>query len=168
MKPLFPKQLLHLFARMPEALQCEVLEKAFERYYFLKERDKQAHNRSSLYHKALLFILHAYYDQLKLGSAKKYSRELDSLGTKNKLELQMLEPPKKKGAKKAIRLLNQYAPTIYRLKEKEGRSYAQICQHLAKNHKLKINRTYLCKIYPKIKYTIEDMKAIHFNENTIL
>lgn len=167
MKPISPKQLLHLFARMPKSLQIEVIEKSFERFYILKSRNTEGLNRSMLYHQALLFSLKNYHDTLTLGSAKKHSRELESLDEKNKLQLKMLDMPQKRNAKKRSKLLDQYAPLIYQLKEKECKSYSQICHYLGKSKKLKVNRTYLCKLYPIIKQNIEDTKAFAIAQNSI-
>lgn len=168
MKPISPKQLLHLFARMPEPLQQEVIEKAFQRFYTLKSRNTEGLNRSMLYHQALLFILENYHNILTMGSAKKHSKELDSLDAKNKLQLKMFDSSQKRSAKKRSKLLDQYASLIYQLKEKEGKSYSQICHHLGKSKKLKVDKTYICKIYPKIKQTVEDIKAFSSKENSIL
>ena len=87
MKPISSKQLLHSYARMPEPLQQEVLEKTFERFYTLKSRNTEGLNRSMLYHQAFLFVLKQYHDTLRMGSVKKHSKELDSLDAKNKLQL---------------------------------------------------------------------------------
>ena len=167
MKPISPKQLLHVFARMPEPLQQEVIEKTFERFYILKARNTERLNRSMLYHQALLFILKTYHDTLTTGSAKKHSKELDSLNEKTKLQLKMFDKSKKRSPQKRSKLLEQYAPLIYQLKEEKGQSYSQICHHLAKSKKLKVDRTYICKIYPKIKQKVEDIKAISSQENSI-
>jgi len=168
MKPISPKQLLHLYAKMPEPFQQEVLEKTFERFYILKSRNTEGLNRSMLYHQALLFVLKNYHDTLTMGSAKKHSKELDSLDAKNKLQLKMFDLPQKKSAKKRSKLLNQYASLIYQLKEKEGKSYSQICRHLAKAKKFKVDTTYLCKLYPIIKQNIADLKAMTMEKNSIL
>lgn len=168
MKPISSKQLLHLLARMPEPLQQEVIEKTFERFYTLKSRNTEGLNRSILYHQALLFVLQNYHDTLTMGSAKKHSKELYSLNEKTKLQLKMFDTSKKRIPKKRTKLLDQYASLIYQLKEKEGKSYSQICTYLAKFKKLKIDKTYICKIYPKIKQTIEDIKAFSSKENSIL
>lgn len=168
MKPISPKQLLHFFARMPESLHHEVLEKTFERFYTLKARNSEGYNRSMLYHQALLFILKNYHNTLTIGSAKKHSKELDSLDEKTKLQLKMFEKAKKRSDRKSSKLLNQYAPLIYQLKEQEEKSYSQICLYLAKSKKLKVDKTYICKIYPKIKQKVEDIKAISLQENSIL
>lgn len=167
MKPISPKQLLHVFARMPEPLQHEVLEKTFERFYTLKSRNTEGLNRSILYHQALLFVLQNYHDTLTMGSAKKNSKELDSLDAKNKLQLKMFDSTQKRSAKKRSKLLDQYAPLIYELKEKKGQSYSQICHHLAKSKKLKVDKTYICKLYPSIKQNIEDLKAITMEKSSI-
>ena len=102
-----------------------------------------------------------------MGSAKKHSKELDSLNEKTKLQLAMLDNSQKRSPKKRSKLLDQYAPLIYQLKEEKGQSYSQICHHLAKSKKLKVDRTYICKIYPKIKQKVEDLKAISLQENSI-
>lgn len=167
MKPISPKQLLHVFARMPEPLQQEALEKTFERFYTLKSRNSEGLNRSMLYHQALLFVLKNYNDTMTMGSAKKNSKELDSLNEKTKLQLKMFDTSKKRIPKKRAKLLDQYAPLIYQLKEEKGQSYSQICHYLAKSKKLKVDRTYICKIYPKIKQKVEDLKAISSQENSI-
>lgn len=167
MKPISPKQLLHFFARMPESLQNEVIEKTFEHFYTLKSRNTERLNRSILYHQALLFILKNYHNTLTMGSVKKNSKELDSLNEKTKLQLKMFDKSKKRSSQKRSKLLEQYAADIYRLKEKEGKSYSKICFYLAKSKKLKVDKTYICKIYPKIKQKIEDLKAISFQENSI-
>lgn len=167
MKPISPKQLLHVFARMPEPLQQEVLEKTFERFYTLKSRNSEGLNRSMLYHQALLFVLKNYNDTMTMGSAKKNSKELDSLNEKTKLQLKMFDKSKKRSPQKCSKLLDQYAPLIYQLKEEKGQSYSQICHYLAKSKKLKVDRTYICKIYPKIKQKVEDLKAISSQENSI-
>ncbi|ACZ11968.1 hypothetical protein [Sulfurospirillum deleyianum] len=168
MKPISSKQLLHFYARMPEPLQQEVLEKTFEQYYTLKSRNTEGLNRSMLYHQALLFVLKQYNDTLTLGSAKKNSKELDSLDAKNKLQLKMFDSSQKRSAKKRSKLLDQYASLIYQLKEKEGKSYSQICLHLGKSKKFKVDTTYLCKLYPIIKQNIEDLKAMTMEKNSIL
>lgn len=168
MKQISPKQLVHFFARMPESLQHEALEKTFERFYILKGRNTEGLNRSMLYHKALLSTLENYHAALKLGSAKKHSRELESLDEKNKLQLKMLDMSKKRNAKKRSKLLDQYAPLIYQLKEEKGNSYSQICHYLAKSKKLKVDKTYLCKLYPIIKQNVEDTKALSMSKNIIL
>ena len=168
MKPISSKQLLHLLARMPEPLQQEVIEKTFERFYTLKSRNTEGLNRSILYHQALLFVLQNYHDTLTMGSAKKHSKELDSLNGKTKLQLAMLDNSKKRSPKKRSKLLDQYAPLIYQLKEEKGQSYSQICHHLAKSKKLKVDKTYLCKLYPSIKQNIEDLKAMAMEKSSIL
>lgn len=167
MKPISPKQLLYFYARMPEIIQHEVIEKAFERFYTLKARNTEGLNRALLYHQALLFVLTNYHNTLMLGSAKKHSKELDSLDAKNKLQLKIFDSSQKRSAKKRSKLLYQYAADIYRLKEKEGKSYSQICFYLAKSKKLKVDKTYICKIYPQIKQNVEDIKAISLQENSI-
>lgn len=167
MKPISSKQLLYVFARMPESLQHEAIEKTFERFYTLKARNTEGLNRSMLYHQALLFALQNYHDTLTTGSAKKNSRELYSLNEKTKLQLRMFDISKKRIPKKRSKLLDQYAPLIYQLKEEKGQSYSQICHHLAKSKKLKVDTTYLCKLYPKIKQKVEDLKAISSQENSI-
>lgn len=168
MKPITSKQLLHMFARMPESLQHEVFEKTFERFYILKGRNPEDLNRAMLYLKALLSTLEKYHAALKLGSAKKHSRELESLDEKNKLQLKMLDISQKGSANKRSKLVGKYGPLIYQLKEKECKSYSQICNYLGKFKKLKIDRTYLCKLYPIIKQNIEDTKALSMAKNIIL
>lgn len=168
MKPISSKQLLHFYARMPEPLQQEVLEKTFEQYYTLKSRNTEGLNRSMLYHQALLFILKNYHETSASGSVKKHSRELDSLDEKNKLQLKMFDSSQKRSAKKRSKLLDQYASLIYQLKEKEGKSYSQICRHLAKAKKFKVDTTYLCKLYPMIKQNIEDLKVMTMEKSSIL
>ena len=167
MKPISPKQLLHVFARMPEPLQQEALEKTFEHFYTLKSRNTEGLNRSILYHQALLFVLQNYHDTLTTGSAKKNSKELDSLNEKTKLQLKIFDRSKKRSPQKRSKLLDQYAPLIYQLKEEKGQSYSKICHYLAKSKKLKVDRTYICKVYPKIKQKVEDLKAISSQKNSI-
>jgi len=167
MKPISPKQLLHLLARMPEPLQQEVLEKTFERFYTLKSRNTEGLNRSLLYHQALLFVLKNYHDTLTMGSAKKNSRELDSLEEKTKLQLRMLDKSQKRSPKKRSKLLDKYAADIYRLKEHEGKSYSQICFYLGHARKLKVDPTYICKLYPIIKQNIENTKEDAYQQNSI-
>ena len=168
MKPTSSKQLLHFYARMPEPLQQEVIEKTFQRFYTLKSRNTEGLNRSILYHQALLFVLQNYHDTLTMGSAKKHTKELDSLDAKNKLQLKMFDTSKKRIPKKRAKLLDQYAPLIYQLKEEKGQSYSQICTYLAKSKKLKVDKTYICKLYPSIKQNIEDLKAITMEKSSIL
>ena len=168
MKPISSKQLLHYYARMPEPLQQEVIERTFQHFYTLKSKNTEGLNRSMLYHEALLFVLKNYQDTLKSGAAKKHSRELESLDEKNKLQLKMFDSSQKRSAKKRSKLLHQYASLIYQLKEKEEKSYSQICFYLAKSKKLKVDKTYICKIYPKIKQKVEDIKAFSSKENSIL
>lgn len=168
MKQISPKQLLHFYARMPEPLQQEVLEKTFERFYTLKSRNTEGLNRSMLYHQALLFVLKNYHDTWTMGSAKKHSKELDSLDAKNKLQLKMFDSSQQRSAKKRTKLLDQYAPLIYELKEEKGKSYSQICHHLGKSKKFKVDTTYLCKLYPMIKQNIEDLKVMTMEKSSIL
>ena len=168
MKPISSKQLLHYYARMPEPLQQEVIERTFQHFYTLKSKNTEGLNRSMLYHEALLFVLKNYQDTLKSGAAKKHSRELESLDEKNKLQLKMFDSSQKRSAKKRSKLLDQYASLIYQLKEKEGKSYSQICRHLAKAKKFKVDTTYLCKLYPIIKQNIVDLKAMTMEKNSIL
>lgn len=167
MKPFSSKQLLHFYARMPEPLQQEVIEKTFQRFFTLKSRNTEGLNRSMLYHQALLFILENYHNTSTLGSAKKHSKELESLDAKNKLQLKMLDMSQKGNANKRSKLVGKYGPLIYQLKEKECRSYSEICNYLGKFKKLKIDRTYLCKLYPIIKQNVEDTKAFAIARNSI-
>ena len=142
-------QLLRFFARMPESLQEEVLESMIQSYHVLKQKSSND-NRASLYRKALLSVLETYEKKLKIGSSKKHTRGLHSLLEKSDLRVKMISVASKRTAKKREKLLKIYAPLIVKFKEQEHRSFAWIQSYLAKYHKLKIDNTYLCKLYPKI------------------
>ena len=142
-------QLLRFFAKMPEPLQEEILESMIQSYHTLKQKNSND-NRASLYRKALLSVLETYERKLKVGSAKKHTRELDSLLEKSDLRVKMISTASKRRAKKRDKLLKQYAPLIVRLKEEESKSFAWIQAYLAKHNKLKVDSTYLCKLYPEI------------------
>ena len=142
-------QLLRFFARMPEPLQEEVLESMIQSYHVLKQKSSND-NRASLYRKALLGVLENYERKLKIGSAKKHSRELGSLLEKSDLRVKMISLASKRTAKKREKLLKIYAPLIVKFKEQEHRSFTWVQAYLAKYHKIKIDHTYLCKLYPEI------------------
>ncbi len=143
------QKLLRLFAKMPDAVQEEVIEAMIQRYHLLKP-NKQEMNRATLYLQALLYVLTSYKKKLSVGSSKKHSRELDSLAEKSDLRSKMLTAHSSKIAKKREKLFKIYAPMIVKFKENEKRSFSWIQRYLAKYHKMKIDRTYLCKLYPMI------------------
>lgn len=147
-QPTEPK-LLRFFAKMPEPFQEEVLESMIQSYHTLKQKNSND-NRACLYRKALLSVLEIYEKKLKIGSAKKHTRELDSLLEKSDLRVKMISIGSKRRAKKREKLLKIYAPLIVKFKEQEHHSFAWIQSYLAKYHKLKIDNTYLCKLYPEI------------------
>ncbi|WNZ00193.1 hypothetical protein SUSP_002610 [Sulfurospirillum sp. 'SP'] len=141
--------LLRLFSKMPDTLQEEVFEAMIQRYHLLKPNVKEM-NRAALYRQALLYVLTSYAKKLSIGSSKNHSRELDSLAEKSDLRSKMLTAHSSKIAKKREKLLKIYAPMIVKFKENEKRSFSWIQRYLAKYHKIKIDRTYLCKLYPII------------------
>lgn len=159
-------QLLRFFAKMPESLQEEVLESMIQSYHTLKQKNSN-NNRACLYRKALLSVLETYEKKLKTGSAKKHTRELNSLLEKSDLRVKMISIASKRRAKKRDKLLKQYAPLIMRLKEQESKSFAWIQAYLAKYHKIKIDHTYLCKLYPEI---LENCKyeIVHNSKNEVI
>lgn len=142
-------QLLRFFAKMPKPLQEEVLESMIQSYHTLKQKNSND-NRACLYRKALLSVLEIYEKKLKIGSAKKHTRELDSLLEKSDLRVKMISVVSKRRAKKREKLLKIYAPLIVKFKEQGHQSFTWIQAYLAKYHKLKIDHTYLCKLYPEI------------------
>jgi hypothetical protein len=164
-EPSEPKQ-LRFFAKMPESMQVEVFELMIQSYHTLKQKNSNA-NRASLYRKALFSVLEKYEKKLNIGSAKKHTKELDSLLEKSNLRSKMMNVSSKRGAKKREKLLKVFAPLIVRLKEQEHRSFAWIQAYLAKYHKIKIDHTYLCKLYPRILENCEYEK-VHNSEKSNL
>ena len=75
---------------------------------------------------------------------------------------------KKKKITKSSKLLNHYAPLVYRLIEEEHLSLKQVKTFLAKNHSLKVDHTLVAKLYPQIKQKIEDLKELQRQTNTII
>lgn len=159
MKQTTPASLLRFFASMPEELQIEVTEKVFVYFYFLKEHNAQKLNRSERFHKALLHILKEHHQRLSIGSSKKHSRELLSLQEKSELQEKLISITSPRRAKKRSKILNQYAASIYHFHELEHRSFAWISQYLSKYKKLKVDTTYLSKLYPQIVEKVALLKA---------
>ena len=158
MKSLSAEQLLRKFIKMPEAMQCGIIEQSFQRYHILKSRNDAGLNRSQLFHRALVFSLEAHHRVLHMGAAKKNSKELTTLEEKFKMQVNMILASKmKKKVTKSSKLKGHYAPLVYRLVEQEHFSFPQVSQFLAKHHSFKIGHTYICKLYPQMKQTIEDL-----------
>lgn len=156
-------KLLRFFAKMPKNLQEEVIESMIQKYHLFKSKEEKQ-NRSALYLRSLLVVLEEYDTKLKIGSSKKHSRELETLGDKSSLRVKMLTYNNERLAKKRSKLIGQYAPMIYRFKELEHKSFSWIQAYLSKFHKMKVDHTYLCKLYPVIvkKITMEkDNGATH-------
>lgn len=169
MKLLSKEQLLRKFSKMPDVLQCDILEKSFERYHVLKSRNDSTLNRSQLFLEALLFCLKAHHNLLSLSSAKKNSKELISLEEKFNMQIKITRATvKKKKITKSSKLLNHYAPLVYRLIEEEHFSYKQVKIFLAKDHSFKVDHTLIAKLYPAIKQKIEDLKELQRQTNTII
>jgi polysaccharide deacetylase 2 family uncharacterized protein YibQ len=163
------EQLLRKFSKMPYVLQCEIIEKSFERYHALKSRNDSKLNRSVLMHKALLFTLEAHEAILHLGSAKKHSKELTSLEVKFNMQVKMTQiAEKKKKITKSAKLLNHYGPLIYRLIQEKNFSYKKVKMFLAKNNSFKVDHTLIAKLYPAIKQKVEDIKEAQRQANTII
>lgn len=155
---LAPAKLIRIFAKMPQNLQEEIIESMIQKFHILKSKDLQQ-NRSALYLKSLLIVLEEFDKKLKLGSAKKNTRELETLGEKSNLRAKMITDNHKRLAKKSSKLTGQYAPIIYRFKEVDHKSFPWIQSYLAKFHKLKVDHTYLCKLYPIIVEKIQMEKC---------
>lgn len=151
--------LLRFLARMPDELQIEVIEKVFSYFYLLKEHNAQKLNRSERFHKSLLHILNEYHQRLSIGSSKKHSRELRSLEEKSELQEKLITTSSPRRAKKRSKILNQYSASIYHFHEIEHRSFAWISKYLSKYKKLKIDTTYLSKLYPQIVEKVTLLKA---------
>ena len=169
MKLLSKEQLLRKFSKMPDVLQCEVLEQSLQRFHTLKSRNDSKLNRSQLFLEALLFCLKAHHNLLSLSSAKKHSKELISLEEKFNMQIKITRATvKKKKSTKSSKLLNHYAPLVYRLIEEEHFSYKQVKIFLAKNNSLKVDHTLIAKLYPEIKQKIEDLKELQRQANTLI
>ena len=169
MKLLSKEQLLRKFSKMPDVLQYEVLEQSLQRFHTLKSRNDAKLNRSELLHKALLFSLETHQNILRITSAKKHSKDSKSLEEKFNMQVKMVQASeKKKKITKSSKLLNHYAPLVYRLIEEEHLSLKQVKTFLAKNHSFKVDHTLIAKLYPQIKQKIEDLKEAQRQSNTII
>ena len=154
---------------MPDVLQCHILEKSFERYHVLKSRNDSKLNRSELLLKALLFSLEAHQAILNITSAKKHSKDSKSLEEKFNMQVKLAKAAeKKKKITKSSKLLNHYAPLVYRLIEEEHLSLKQVKTFLAQNHSFKVDHTLIAKLYPEIKQKIEDLKELQRQANIII
>lgn len=163
------EQLLRKFSKMPDVLQCDILEKSFERYYVLKSRNESKQNRAELLLKALLFSLEVHQNILNITSAKKHSKDSKSLEEKFNMQVTMVQAAeKKKKITKSFKLLNHYAPLVYRLIEEEHFSYKKVKTFLAQNHSLKVDHTLIARLYPAIKQKIHDLKEAQKQANTII
>ena len=169
MKLLSKEQLLRKFSKMPDVLQCDILEKSFERYHVLKSRNDSTQNRSELLQKALLFSLEAHQNILNITSAKKHSKDSKSLEEKFNMQVTMVQAAvKKKKITKSSKLLNHYAPLVYCLIEEKHFSYKQVKTFLAQNNSFKVDHTLIARLYPAIKQKIEDLKELQRQANTII
>lgn len=163
------EQLLRKFSKMPDVLQCDILEKSFERYHVLKSRNESKQNRAELLLKALLFSLEVHHTILNITSAKKHSKDSKSLEEKFNMQVKLAKAAeKKKKITKSSKLLNHYAPLVYCLIEEKHFSYKQVKTFLAKNHSLKVDHTLVAKLYPQIKQKIQDLKELQRQANTII
>lgn len=159
MKIIHNATLLRFFARMPETLQLETIEKSLSYSYVLKEHTLNSLNRSERFYDALIHTLRESYQLLLIGRAKKHTDELLSLQKQSDLQAKLLTSTLKRKAKKRSKVLHQYAAMIYHFHEEEHKSFFWIAKYLSKYKKLKIDATYLSKLYPHVLETVALLKA---------